>query len=120
MYGTMSLLWYMSTNGASTKTSLHAKVPLSPNGRIVIPASIRQEMGFAPGDTLLMDVEDGVLSIESYAARICRIQKEFAQYAKPSVMASDELIAERREEARREAEEFERDRERWTKAEPLG
>lgn len=96
---------------AYVKSSLHARVPLSPNGRIVIPAAIRQELGFAPGDTLLMDVEDGVLRIESYPARIRRIQEEFAQYAKPGVLASDELIAERRQEARREEEEVTRDRE---------
>lgn len=95
----------------SVKPSLHAKAALSPNGRIVIPAAIREEMGFAPGDTLLMDVEDGVLRIESYQARIRRIQREFAPYVKPGVLASDELIAERREEARREEEEMARDRE---------
>ncbi|HUD13151.1 MAG TPA: AbrB/MazE/SpoVT family DNA-binding domain-containing protein [Terracidiphilus sp.] len=101
----------MSITRTSVKSSLHAKAPLSPNGRIVIPAAIRQEMGFAAGDTLLMDVEDGVLRIESYPARIRRIQREFAPYAKPGVLASDELIAERREEARREEEEMARDRE---------
>lgn len=108
----------------SVKTSIHAKAPLSPNGRIVIPAAIRQEMGLAAGDTLLMDVEDGVLRIESYPARIRRIQREFAPFAKPGVLASDELIAERREEARREEEEMARDREfdqdRSRKAGPLG
>lgn len=101
----------VSITRTSVKSSLHAKAPLSPNGRIVIPAAIRQEMGFAAGDTLLMDVEDGVLRIESYPARIRRIQREFAPYAKPGVLASDELIAERREEARREEEEMARDRE---------
>jgi hypothetical protein len=68
-------------------------------------------MGFAPGDTLLMDVEDGVLRVESYPARIRRIQREFAKYVKPGTLLSDELIADRREEARREEEEFERDQE---------
>ncbi|HEY1901307.1 MAG TPA: AbrB/MazE/SpoVT family DNA-binding domain-containing protein [Terracidiphilus sp.] len=100
----------MSSIGFSVKTGLHAKTALSANGRIVIPAAIREEMGFAPGETLLMDVEDGVLRIESHPARIRRIQREFAQYAKPGVLASEELIAERREEARREEEELERDR----------
>jgi AbrB family looped-hinge helix DNA binding protein len=90
------------------KSRLHAKAPLSANGRIVIPAAIREEMGFTPGDTLLMDVEDGVLRIESYPARIRRIQREFAKYAKPGILASDELIADRREDARREEEEFQR------------
>jgi AbrB family looped-hinge helix DNA binding protein len=108
----------------SVKTGIHAKAPLSPNGRIVIPAAIRQEMGFAAGDTLLLDVEDGVLRIESYPARIRRIQREVAKYIKPGVLASDELIAERREEARREEEELQRDleadRERFGKAERIG
>lgn len=93
---------------SSVKSKIHAKAPLSANGRIVIPAAIREELGLAPGDTLLMDVEDGVLRIESYPARIRRIQREFAKYAKPGILASDELIADRREEARREEEEFER------------
>jgi AbrB family looped-hinge helix DNA binding protein len=109
---------------ASVQNGFSAKARLNDNGRIVIPAAIRQEMGFAPGDTLLMDVEDGVLRIESYPARIRRIQKEIAQFAKPGILASDELIAERREEARREEEEIERDegarRAGWPKAEHLG
>jgi AbrB family looped-hinge helix DNA binding protein len=107
----------------AVKDALHAKVPLSANGRIVIPAAIRQEMGFAPGDTLLMDVEDGVLRVESYPARIRRIQREVAHLTKPGVLASDELIAERREEARREEEEIARDeaarRTGWPKADQV-
>jgi AbrB family looped-hinge helix DNA binding protein len=111
----------METNA---KSSLHAKAPLSPNGRIVIPAAIRQELGFSAGDTLLMDVEDGVLRIESYEARIRRIQDEVAKYFKPGILASDELIAERRGEARREEEELQRDLaadgERFGKREQIG
>lgn len=112
----------MSALGASVKNSLDAKTALSANGRIVIPAAIREEMGFAAGETLLMDVEDSVLRIESYPARIRRIQREFAQYAKPDVLASDELIAERREEARREEEELQSDlaADRERKAEQIG
>ena len=94
------------------KSELSGKASLSANGRIVIPAAIREELGFAPGDTLLMDVEDGVLHIESYPARIRRIQREFAQYIDPGRSLADELIAERRAEARREDEEFQRQAER--------
>jgi AbrB family looped-hinge helix DNA binding protein len=89
----------------------YVRCKINQNGRIVIPAAIRQEMGIKAGESLLMEVEDGVLRIESYLARIRRIQQEFAQYNRPGVLASDELIAERREEARREEEEIERDRE---------
>jgi AbrB family looped-hinge helix DNA binding protein len=104
----MSFLDKMTFMKRSVKSRVQGKAPLSANGRIVIPAAIREELGFSPGDTLLMDVEDDVLRIESYPARIRRIQREFAKYAKPGILASDELIAERREEARREEEEFER------------
>ena len=113
----------MALMESSVKSKLHAKAPLSANGRIVIPAAIREELGLAPGDTLLMDVQDGVLHIESYPARIRRIQREIAQFAKPGILASDELIADRREEARREEDEIERDeaarRAGWPKADQV-
>jgi AbrB family looped-hinge helix DNA binding protein len=113
----------MTNMNSPVKSRLQAKAPLSANGRIVIPAAIREELGFAPGDTLLMDVEDGVLRIESYPARIRRIQREVAHLRKPGILASDELIAERREEARREEEEIERDeaarRAGWPKADQV-
>jgi AbrB family looped-hinge helix DNA binding protein len=90
---------------------LHAKTKLAPNGRIVIPAVIREQMGFAPGDTLLMEVEDGVLRVESFDARLARIQDELMQLVGPERMLSDELIAERRAEAWREQVEADRERE---------
>jgi AbrB family looped-hinge helix DNA binding protein len=96
---------------ASTVTGPRfVRCKINQNGRIVIPAAIRHEMGLKAGESLLMEVEDGVLRIETHRARIRRIQEEFAQYNRPGVLASDELIAERREEARREEEEMERDR----------
>ena len=101
----------MATLEQPVKLRLQAKTVLAANGRIVIPAAIREELGFKPGETLLMDVNDGVLRIESYPVRVRRIQREIAQFIKPTpgILASDELIAERREEARREEEELQRD-----------
>jgi AbrB family looped-hinge helix DNA binding protein len=101
----------MSSSLSTVKTSPTFKAKLAPNGRIVIPAGIREEMGLKPGESLLMEVEDGVLRIESYRSRIRRIQAEFAHLAKPGVLASEELIAERREEARLELLDFELARE---------
>lgn len=91
------------------KSAVSAKMRISSNGRIVIPAAIRDAAGIKPGDPILLDVEDGVLRIESYPSRIARIQREFAQYLPPGVSLADELIAERREEARREQEEVDRE-----------
>jgi len=83
-----------------------AKTKINPNGRIVVPAAIRERLGFRAGDTLFMSVEGDVLRIESHRARIRRIQEEFRKYIKPGEMLmSDQLIADRREEARREVEE---------------
>lgn len=93
----------------SDKSSLKGKTRLSPNGRIVIPAEMRKELGVKPGDSLLLDLEDGVLRIETYPARIRHIQREIAKYIKPGVLLSEELIADRREEARREMQELERE-----------
>lgn len=90
---------------------IRAKTRISPNGRIVIPAAIRQQLGVKPGDPVLMDVENGSLRIESYPTRIARIQRELAQYIPPGTSLADELIAERREEARREEEESGREQE---------
>jgi AbrB family looped-hinge helix DNA binding protein len=79
---------------------------LSENGRIVIPAEIRQKLGLSPGDTVLLSVEGYVLKIEPQRARIRRVQESMRQLLPPDRVLSDELIADRREEARRETEEW--------------
>ena len=80
---------------------------INANGRIVIPAAIRRQMGIKPGESVLMDVEDGVLRMESHRARIRRVQESLRHLIPPERCLSDELIAERREEARKEAAEDE-------------
>ncbi|MGA2559734.1 MAG: AbrB/MazE/SpoVT family DNA-binding domain-containing protein [Terracidiphilus sp.] len=90
--------------------SIRIKTKLAPNGRIVIPAVIREKMGFASGDTLLLEVEDGVLRVESFDARLARIQDELVELVGPERLLSDELIAERRAEAWREQVEADRER----------
>jgi AbrB family looped-hinge helix DNA binding protein len=84
----------------------YVKARLNENGRIVIPAAMRKQMGLKTGDAVLMTLEDGVLRIESHRARIRKIQEEFKQFARPGVLVSDELVADRREEARQEMEEW--------------
>jgi AbrB family looped-hinge helix DNA binding protein len=94
----------MPTNVTET---IEAKARINENGRIVIPARIRARMDLKAGDSVLMQLDkNGILRVESHQARIRRIQEEFRKFAKPGVLASDELIADRREEARREMEEW--------------
>jgi AbrB family looped-hinge helix DNA binding protein len=78
-------------------------VRVGPQGRIVIPAHIRQALGIHPGQTLVARIEDGRLVLETREQILVRVQSWFAQVPR-EVSLVDELIAERREEARREAE----------------
>ena len=78
-------------------------VRVGPQGRIVIPAHIRQALGINPGETLIARVKDGQLVLEKREQILARLQDTFAKVPR-DVSLVDELIAERREEARREAE----------------
>jgi len=79
---------------------------LNDNGRIVIPSEIRSRMGIKPGDILFLTLEGDVLKIESQMARIRRIQESMRALIPGDRLLSDELIAERRAEARSEMEEW--------------
>jgi AbrB family looped-hinge helix DNA binding protein len=79
---------------------------INENGRIVVPAVIRKAMGLKLGDSVVMSLEDGVLRIEPQKARIRRVQQSLRELIPADRVLSDELIAERREEARRESEEW--------------
>lgn len=79
---------------------------INENGRIVIPVEIRQRMGISPGDMLFLTLEDDVLKVESQAKRIRRVQESLRRLIPSDRVLSDELIAERRDEARQEMEEW--------------
>jgi AbrB family looped-hinge helix DNA binding protein len=72
-------------------------------GKIVIPAELRRELGFAEGDRLVLEREGESLVIKSYHQVVREVQEAFRPF-KPQDGSSivEELIAERREEARLE------------------
>ncbi|MPZ24221.1 MAG: AbrB/MazE/SpoVT family DNA-binding domain-containing protein [Dehalococcoidia bacterium] len=82
------------------------RVRVGPQGRIVIPAHIREAAGIKPGDTLILLEEDGQISLHTDES-IWRKIREGVPPVAPGVSVVDELIAERREEARRESMELE-------------
>jgi len=100
------ILEIMAINGLTVTESKYVKARLNENGRIVIPAEIRQKLELRPGDIVLLSVEDDVLKIESHRARVRRIQESLRQFIPQERLLSDELIADRREESRRETEEW--------------
>jgi len=72
------------------------------NGRVVIPASYRKALGIKAGDQVILRMEDDELRITTMKRRLERARRRIRQYVKPGVSLADELIAERREAAKRE------------------
>lgn len=65
-------------------------------GKVAIPAELRRELGLSPGDTLVFERQGAALRVIAYDANIREIQEWASQFAVPGVLASDELIADRR------------------------
>lgn len=78
---------------------------VGPQGRVVIPAELRRELGIEPGETLMAHVESGRLVLERRGEILNRLRSELRAATQPGTSAVDELLAERRREARREAAE---------------
>jgi AbrB family looped-hinge helix DNA binding protein len=81
-----------------------ARARLNENGRLVIPASFRKALGINPGDEVVLRLEDDELRISTRKLRIARAQRNARKYVPAGVSLADELIAERREAAKRELE----------------
>ena len=87
----------MSDNPASVDVSLGRQ------GRLVIPASLRRSLGLEEGDRLVARQEANRLVIEKPEQIKQRLKARFAQVPAERRLV-DELIADRREESRREGE----------------
>jgi AbrB family looped-hinge helix DNA binding protein len=84
------------------KPGLDAHAVIGEKGRLVIPTAIREALGLKVGDVLDMHVQDHELRLSTRWNRMRRAQERARQYAKPGILASDELSAERREAAANE------------------
>jgi AbrB family looped-hinge helix DNA binding protein len=78
------------------------RVQVGQKGRIVIPAEVRKAMGVGVGDSMVWSFEDDELRISTRRARLKRAQERARRLIPPGVSLADELLAERREEAKRE------------------
>ncbi len=72
------------------------------NGRIVIPAAMREALGIMPGEELVLRIQDDELRITTMRHRIERARQLVRRHVKPGRSLVDELIAERRKAAHRE------------------
>ena len=77
---------------------------ISENGRIVIPASYRKAMGLKGGEVLTIRMDEEGLHIQSQRQALLRAQAAVRKFVSADRSLVDELIAERRLEAKRETE----------------
>jgi AbrB family looped-hinge helix DNA binding protein len=79
----------------------HSVLSVNEQGRVTIPAPLRQELGFQPGARLVAYVEDGRLVLEDRKHLLHRLQAKVIGETGPGSLV-DELIDDRRVEAARE------------------
>lgn len=80
------------------------EVQVGAQGRLVIPAALRKALQLKPGDRLIARQEGETLVLERREAIEKRLQDRFRHIPK-EISLVDELIAERRAEAAKEAAE---------------
>lgn len=72
------------------------------HGRVVIPAAVRQQLGFRPGDEVFVRIDQDRVVITPAANAVAAFQAAVAEYFPCDRSLADELVAERRAEAARE------------------
>ena len=96
--------WWYDSSVAHTERDQFS-VTVRARGRLVLPAALRERLGIGEGDKLVLTVQpDGCVKLVSVRDAVRRARGLFAHVAPPGVSLVDELIAERREEARWEDE----------------
>jgi AbrB family looped-hinge helix DNA binding protein len=98
-------LWdnlYMAHRKPKPSQTENYALQLGERGRVVLPAPVRKRLKLSTGDRLVLMVdESGEMRLASLKRQIDKGMGMFADL-QPHRIASEELIAERREEQRRE------------------
>jgi AbrB family transcriptional regulator, stage V sporulation protein T len=79
--------------------SYHSKI--SSTGKIALPAALRRELDLKPGDSIVIEREDGKFVLKTYFQVLREIQDNVRKHLK-TPFTVDEFIAEKRAEAARE------------------
>lgn len=78
------------------------RVTIGQGGRLVIPAQYREALRLKKGDVVILRIEEGELRLTTPELALRRAQALVRQFIPANRSLADELIAERRREARRE------------------
>jgi bifunctional DNA-binding transcriptional regulator/antitoxin component of YhaV-PrlF toxin-antitoxin module len=80
-------------------------VAVDGSGRILLPAKVRKQLKLKKGSELIARLEKQQLVLNTRAEALRRAQEFFSKLRPKGTLWSEELIRERREEARRELED---------------
>ena len=78
------------------------KTKLGKGGGIFIPIGYRRELGVAPGDEIILHLDDEGLRLYTLAQAVARAQALVRRYVPEERSLSEELVSERRGESARE------------------
>ncbi len=74
-------------------------VAMASNGRLVIPANVRAELGMQDGGTFILHMQHGEIRLEPIQAAVARAQAMVRRYVPETVRLVDELNEDRRRAA---------------------
>jgi AbrB family looped-hinge helix DNA binding protein len=76
-------------------------VKLEKSGRILIPAAVRRKLNLSAGSELLLRVDEAGIRIGTRAQALTRVHDRLRKYIPSGRILSQELLDERRQEAKR-------------------
>jgi AbrB family looped-hinge helix DNA binding protein len=82
--------------------TIESHTRINENGRIVIPSSFRRALQMHAGDAVVLRIENDELRITTLRQRLAKAQRLVRKHVPADTSLVDELIAERREAAKRE------------------
>jgi AbrB family looped-hinge helix DNA binding protein len=81
---------------------MEVQVRLGENGRVVIPAAFRRQLGLKPGDPMILRLEDTGLVIESRRAAVRAAQRMIRERVPKGELLTERLFEMRRAENTRD------------------
>jgi AbrB family looped-hinge helix DNA binding protein len=78
------------------------KAKIGKGGRVVIPARFRRSAGLKEGDDVILTLDEGGLRILTPSQAIKQAQDLVRKYVRAGESLADELLSERRRDAKRE------------------
>ena len=73
------------------------------SGSVILPAAVLARLDVGPGDRLLVRVQGDAIDVSSIKRNVAQAQDYVKSVVRPATSFADELIAERRADAAREA-----------------